>query len=404
MGKVTRKLEPLREEQPVALGVLIHEQVRQAIEELIEDELAMALGALRYQRSDERQGYRNGTRQRTLAVHTGPVRMQVPRGIMVDEHRREREWRSTVLPRYQRRVPEINEAITAVYLSGCNTRRLKGALRPILRAAPLSKSAVSRVVQTLKVSLEAWQKRRLDELDVAYLYLDAIALRIRQAGKVVSTPVLVAVAVLTDGSKQLISLEMCGSESRDAWKGFLADLVERGFKVPKLCVVDGNLGLRGALEVTWSKVDVQRCAVHKLRNLERKAPKHALDEIKTDYHRIVFAKSEGAAREAYADFVAKWKKSCPGVVRSLEEAGNELLTFFRFPSSQWKSLRTTNTIERLNEEFRRRVKTQSSLPTEDSALVLLFSLVATGQIKLRRLVGYKDIARALSQQGRSKAA
>jgi transposase-like protein len=227
---------------------------------------------------------------------------------------------------------------------------------------------------------------------------------VRQAGKVVSTPVLVAVAVLTDGTKQLVSLEMCGSESRDAWKDFLADLVERGFKAPKLCIVDGNVGLRGAIEATWSKVDVQRCTVHKLRNLERKAPKHALDEIKADYHRIVYAKSESVAREAYADFVAKWKKSCPGVVRSLEEAGDELLTFFRFPPSQWKSLRTTNSIERLNEEFRRRVKTQASLPTEDSALVLLFSLVATGQIKLRRLVGYKDIARALSQHARSKAA
>jgi transposase-like protein len=323
--------------------------------------------------------------------------MQVPRGIVVDERGREREWNSTLLPRYQRRLPEINEAITAVYLSGCNTRRLKGALRPILRAAPLSKSAVSRVVQTLKGALDAWQKRRLDELDVAYLYLDAIALRVRQADKVVSMPVLVAVAVLTDGTKQLVSLEMCGSESRDAWKGFLADLVERGLKVPKLCVVDGNPGLRGALEVTWSKVPVQRCGVHKLRNMERKAPKHARDEIKADYHRIVFAQSEKTARQAHADFVAKWKKSCPGVVRSLLEAGDELFTFFRFPPSQWKSLRTTNTIERLNEEFRRRVKTQASLPTEDSALVLLFGLVATGQIKLRRLVGYEDMGRALSQ-------
>jgi putative transposase len=403
MEKGTRKLEPLREEQPVALGVLVHDQIRRAIEELIEDELAVVLGALKYQRSEERQGYRNGTRQRTLAVHTGPVRMQVPRGIVVDERGREREWSSRLLPRYQRRLPEINEAITAVYLSGCNTRRLKGALRPILRAAPLSKSAVSRVVQTLKASLEAWQKRRLDELDVAYLYLDAIALRVRQAGKVVSTPVLVGVAVLTDGTKQLVSLEMCGSESREAWKGFLADLVERGLQVPKLCVVDGNAGLRGAIELTWPKIAVQRCTVHKLRNLERKAPKHALDEIKADYHRIVYAKSESAAREAYADFVAKWKKSCPGVVRSLDEAGDELLTFFSFPSSQWKSLRTTNTIERLNEEFRRRVKTQASLPSEDSALVLLFSLVATGQIKLRRIVGYKDIARALNHYPRSIA-
>ena len=224
----------------------------------------------------------------------------------------------------------------------CNTRRLRGALKPLLKAAPLSKSAASRVVQTLKGALDAWMKRRLHELDVVYLYLDAIALRIRLAGKVVSTPVLAAVAVLSGGSKQLVSLEACGSESRDAWKGLLDDLVERRLKRPVLCVVDGCPGLRGALDVVWSKMDVQRCAVHKLRNLERKAPKHAHEAIKADYHRIVYAKSEADARSAWADFVRTWGKACPAVVRSLEEAGDELLTFYRFPSSQWKTLRTTN--------------------------------------------------------------
>ena len=120
-----------------------------------------------------------------------------------------------------------------MYLSGANTRRLKGALRPLLRAAPLSRSAVSRVVQALRGALDEWRKRKLDDLDVAYLYLDAIALRVRQAGRVVSTPVLAAVAVLTDGAKQLVSLEMCGSESYDAWKCFLDDLVARGLKAPR---------------------------------------------------------------------------------------------------------------------------------------------------------------------------
>jgi transposase-like protein len=320
--------------------------------------------------------------------------------VVVDEKGQRREWSSKILPRYQRRLPEINAAIASVYLSGANTRRLKGALRPLLRDAPLSKSAVSRVVQTLKAELDAWSKRRLDELDVAYLYLDAIALRVRQAKRVVSTPVLVAVAVLTDGQKQLVSLEMCGSESRDAWKGFLDDLAERGLTVPRLCVVDGCAGLRGAIDLAWPKMPVQRCAVHKLRNLQRKAPKHALDEVKADYHRIVYAPDEKAARAAYADFVRKWTKLCPAVARSLEEAGEELLTFFRFPSSQWKVLRTTNVIERLNGEFRRRVKTQASLPTEDAGLVILFSLVASGQIKLRKIDGWEDISLVLSQQAR----
>jgi len=143
---------------------------------------------------------------------------------------------------------------------------------------------------------------------------------------------------------------------------------------------------------------VQRCSVHKLRNLERKAPKHALAEIRDDFHLIVYAASADAARIAYAAFERTWGKRCPGVVTSLQEGGDELLTFFRFPKAQWKTLRTTNTIERLHEEFRRRVKTQGSLPSEDAAVVLLFSLVASGQIRLRRIDGWRKIASVLSQE------
>ena len=137
--------------------------------------------------------------------------------------------------------------------------------------------------------------------------------------------------------------------------------------------------------------------MHKLRNLTRKAPKHALGELRDDFHRIVYAANADTARIAYAAFERTWSKRCPGVVTSLREGGDELLTFFTFPKAQWKTLRTTNTIERLHEEFRRRVKTQGSLPSEDAALVLLFSLVASGQIKLRRINGWRKIAAVLSQ-------
>ncbi len=129
---------------------------------------------------------------------------------------------------------ELTEAIAGAYLAGANTRRIRGALRPLLKAAPLSKSAVSRVVATLKDALETSRKRSLTELEVVYLYLDAFALRVRSGGKVVSVPVLGAVAVLADGAKQLLSLELCGSESHEAWKGFLDDLVGRGLRPPLL--------------------------------------------------------------------------------------------------------------------------------------------------------------------------
>jgi hypothetical protein len=125
-----------------------------------------------------------------------------------------------LLPRYQRRLREVNEAVVATYLAGGNTRRLRGALSPLLKAAPLSKSAVSRIVGTLKAELETWRTRSLAPLDVVGLYLDALALRVRSAGKVVSVPVLGVVAVLTDGQKQLLALELCpGGETFEAWKG-----------------------------------------------------------------------------------------------------------------------------------------------------------------------------------------
>ena len=164
---------------------------------------------------------------------------------------------------------------------------------------------------------------------------------------------------------------------------------------PKLCIVDGNSGLRGAIDLTWPKMAVQRCTVHKLRNLERKASTHALEEIKGDYNRIVYADTLAQARTAREAFIRKWKKNCPGVVASLEEGGDELLTFYAFPREQWRSLRTTNAIERLNGEFRRRVKTQGSFPTEDSALILLYSLVASGQIVMHKIDGAEHIKAVL---------
>ena len=326
-------------EEKFSLGVLIHQQVRAAVEQAVHEELAEVLGVELYERSETRRGERNGTKTRTLTGPTGPLELTLPRARLFMPGGSE-EWASKLVPRYQRRVREVNESVLATYLSGANTRRIAGALRPLLKAAPLSKSAVSRVVGTLKSELATWEKRSLANLEVAFLYLDAIALRVRMDKRVTSVPVLVALAVLADGQKQLVAMEMCGSESHEAWKGFLAGLVERGLRAPLLCIVDGNAGLRRALSTVWSKTPVQRCAVHKLRNLQRKAPKHALAEVKADFHEIVYAESEATARKAHAAFVSQWKSRCPGVVKSLEEAGDELFTI-RCIASRRSSGRTS---------------------------------------------------------------
>src|SRR5436190_11777402 len=397
MGKGIREAAAAHGLEPVSLSELIYQHVRVAIETAVHEELRAALGTSPYERSEVRRGYRNGIRERTLTGPTGPVALALPRATLF-RGAGGTEWTSTIVPRYQRRMPEVNEAVIATYLAGGNTRRIRGALQPLLKAAPLSKSTVSRVVATLKDGLEAWRTRSLADLDVIYVYLDGFALRVRSAGKVVSIPVLGVIGVFPDGHKQLLALDLCGGESFAAWKGCLDDLVTRGLRMPVLVIIDGNVGLRRAVGLVWPGAAVQRCCVHKLRNLERKAPKHALDEIRDDFHRIVYAANADVARRAYTAFERTWARRCPGVVTSLREGGDELFTFFRFPKVQWKTLRTTNTIERLHEEFRRRVKTQGSLPSEDAALVLLFSLVASGQIKLRRIDGWQKIATVLRQQ------
>src|SRR5215467_12942971 len=395
MGKSIREAPRALELEPVSLSELIHREIRVAIETAVHEELRAALGTTPYERSQLRRGYRNGTRTRTLTGPTGPVVLTLPRATLFAGAK---EWMSRIVPPYQRRMPEVNEAVVATYLAGGNTRRIRGALQPLLKAAPLSKSAVSRVLATLKDGLEAWRTRSLADLDVIYAYLDGFALRVRSAGKVVSLPVLGVIGVFPDGHKHLLALDLCGSESFAAWKGCLDDLVVRGLQAPVLAIIDGNAGLRRAVGLVWPRAAVQRCCVHKLRNLTRKAPKHALGELRDDFHRIVYAANADTARIAYAAFERTWSKRCPGVVTSLREGGDELLTFFTFPKAQWKTLRTTNTIERLHEEFRRRVKTQGSLPSEDAALVLLFSLVVSGQIKLRRIDGWKKIVTVLNER------
>jgi len=402
MGEHTRKRQREHENRFSTLGELIHAQVRRAIETAVHEELLAALGAAPWERSGARRGYRNGDKERTLTGPTGPLPLTLPRGTMFTSAG-EREWTSTLVPRYQRRLREVNEAVLATYLAGGNTRRIRGALAPLLKGAPLSKSAVSRIVATLRGSLEAWQTRSLADLEVVYLYLDALALRIRSAGKAVSVPILGVVAVLADGGKHLLTLDLCGGESFEAWKGVLDRLVACGLKAPLLCIIDGHQGLRRAVGLVWPGAAVQRCCVHKLRNLERKAPKHALAELRD---RLPSDRLRGRAR------------GCPGrldsvraqVGQALPRRGEEpvggrrgVAHLLRFPRVQWKTLRTTNVIERLHEEFRRRVKTQGALPTEDAAVLLLFGLVATGQIRLRKIDGHTKLATVIRQRMRAAA-
>jgi putative transposase len=248
-------------------------------------------------------------------------------------------------------------------------------------------------VKRLKEEFEGWRARDLSEEPCAVLYLDGFHLPVRLARRVVRVPVLAVIGVRqSDGKKILLSLSIARSESTASWSAVVEDLVRRNLAQPALTVLDGNAGALRSIRESWPKARIQRCTKHKLENLRAKAPKHSHAELKRDYDAIVYAESVQEARKSWQAFVRKWRLLGSEVVRSLEEAGEDLLTFYSFPRSQWKCLRTTNPLEAVNSGFRRRTKTQGAFPNEDAALVLLYGLVATEQIHLKKIDGWKQLA------------
>jgi transposase-like protein len=374
-----------------ALEALIRQRVRETIEAVVHAELEMALGAARSDRVGEaRQGYRHGTRSRTLTTSVGPTALTVPRARLRSSSGTT-EWQSTTLPRYQRRTVRVDEAILGVYLSGANTRRIRGALAPLLRGGPLSKDAVSRLVGRLKSDFEAWRSRDLASAEIRYLLADGWYPKVRLGKRRVTVPVLVVLGVRADGHKELLDLRLAGDESTAAWRDSVQHLVARHISVPVLAVIDGNPGLAAALREAWPTLPLQRCTAHKLRNLEAKAPVRLREELREDYRRMIYGETRAAVEAARQRFTKKWRLLCAPVADSLDEAGDDLFTFLCFPSAPWKALRTTNALERINEEFRRRTKTQGCLPSQEAVLLLLFGLLHSGQIKLRAIDGWQEM-------------
>ena len=381
---------------------MLQGRLSEAVEALFEEELEGVLGSGWYERSERRRGYRNGAIRRRVTTAAGTRELKVPRARLTSSGGDTSEFRSELLPRYARRTHQIDEAILGIYLAGANSRRIRKALEPLLGEENLSRSAVSRVVGRLKNLFDQWRSRDLSQERYGVMFLDGFHLKVRMARRVIAVPVLAALGVGQDGRKVLLALQLAPSESSAQWGHLLEDLQKRGLAAPLLIVVDGGSGLNKAL-ITWKGVKVQRCVVHKLRNLHDHCPVHARAEMTRDYNRIVYARDGLAAREAHEAFLKKWSVLSPAVARSLEEAREELLTYYEFPRSMWKSLRTTNALENLNREFRRRTKTQASFATEQAALRLLYALVAFEQINLRKIDGYRDLAR-LMQGASSEAA
>ena len=373
------------------LETQIRGRIREMIVEILDEELEGALGASSHERTPGRTGYRHGSRPaRRLMTSFGPVQVEVPRARVKTETGA-KEFKSEIVRRYARRTRRLDAAMITSYLTGTNTRKVRLALKPLVEGTAMSRSAVSRMVKRLQNLFDAWRGRDLGQESYVILLLDAIRVPVRLARRVVKVPVQAVLGVKASGEKELLELRLAPSESLKSWEGVIEALVRRNLAAPLLVLLDGNAGLIRSVREAWPGAQLQRCTKHKLENLLAKAPKHSHAELNRDYGAITHAKNREEAEKAYEAFCRKWQKLVPEVVLSLQEAGRELLSFYDFPAEMWKSLRTTNLIERVNGEFRRRIKTQGSFPTEAAALTLLFGLIASGAIRLRKIDGHHKL-------------
>jgi putative transposase len=379
------------------LEAAVRGRIRGFIEELLEGELESALQRGRYDRRGAARGHRHGHRDRQLIGTFGPVTVSVPRARLVEADATTVEWRNQTLPAYKRLTKRAEVLIASAYLSGTNTRRVRRALGALFGGA-IGKDVVSRAWHKVQTDWEAWQKRDLSHDDIVRLVFDGTVVRVRLDKKATSLSVLVALGVRRDGQKVLLALRNMGGESEAAWRALLDDLVARGLATPELVIADGAAGLEKAIAALWNDVPVQRCTVHKHRNLLAHAPKKLYDEVSADYTDMIYAETAKEVDAKRKAFLRKWRLRCPPVATSLEEAGEKLFTYLRFPNDQWKSIRTTNAIERLHEEFKRRIKTQCMLPCAETACMLFWALLASGQITLRKVDGWNTLHVAPAEQ------
>ena len=380
---------------PIEVG--IRDRVRGFIEELLEQELTAALGGrTRHERAEgEPKGYRNGTRERQLLGSFGPVDLSVPRARMTAESGGTQEWRSATLPRYARMTRQVEALIAAAYLSGTNTRRVKRALAALFGGA-VGKDVVSRTWRKVRTDWDAWNNRDLTGEDIVRLILDGTVVRVRLDRKATNISLLVVLGVRRDGQKVLLAVKNMGGESEAAWRSVLDSLTAHGLRTPEFLITDGGAGLDRALAALWPDVPAQRCTVHKHRNLLAHAPDALHEEVTADYTDMIYAETAKDVQARRKAFLRKWRLRCPAVAASLEEAGDRLFAFLRLPPCQWKSARTTNAIERMHEEFKRRIKTQTVLPSAETAAMLFWALLASGQITMRKVNGWQTLGEKLT--------
>jgi transposase-like protein len=343
----------------------VREIMRAALQEILEAEMTEALGAEKSERTVTRLGYRAGSYGRTLITRVGKLELRVPQD-------REGRFSTELFERYQRSERALVAALAEMYVQGVSTRKVK-AITEELCGHSFSASAISAINKRLDESLAQFASRPLTEA-YPYLILDARYERVREAGVIRSQAVLIAIGIDWDGRRSILAVDLANRESRSSWKEFLLGLKQRGLSGVEFVVADDHAGLRAALRETLSEAAYQRCYVHFLRNaldyVPRKVDDDCLQELRWLYDRRDLAE----ARRDLAAWLAKWSAKYPKLASWVEENIEETLTFYRLPRQHHKHLKSTNMLERLNEEIKRRTHVVRIFPNAESCLRLVRAL------------------------------
>ena len=339
--------------------------VRAALQEMLEREMAEALGAAKGERTSSRLGYRSGYYGRTLITRVGKLELRVPQD-------RDGRFSTELFARYQRSERALVAALAEMYVQGVSTRKVK-AITEELCGHGFSASSISAINKTLDESLAQFASRRLDE-PFAYLILDARYEKVREAGVIAGQAVLIAIGIDRDGRRQILGVELANRESRSSWRDFLLGLRDRGLAVVEFVVADDHAGLKRAIREVLPEAAYQRCYVHFLRNaldyVPRKVDDDCLQELRWIYDRRDWAE----ARADLAAWIGKWQGKYPRLVGWVEENVEETLSFYRLPRQHHKHLKSTNMLERLNEEIKRRTHVVRIFPNAESCLRLVRAL------------------------------
>jgi len=340
------------------------------IEELLEEKIKQVLSADRYERTADRIGYRNGYYKRDLLTRYGLVEdLRVPRvtGVTVEHD---------VFDRYQQRSTSIDAAIGCLFLNGISTRKLRGIVKDLF-GRPVSAQTVSKCTAYLEDELKYYQQRPLTD-DVEFLFLDGITERVREIS-VEKRVMLCAYGIRSGGRKEILSFQMADVEDVASWRGFLADLKSRGLlgKNIQLVITDGNPALIKALKEIYPFKKRQRCIAHKLRNVVVKLKRYQQKPCMSELKLVFAAATRREAIKRYKSWRQKWIIEAERAVKCMEKDLAECLRYFDFDQSLWKSIRTTNILERAFRELRRRTRPMNLFPNADSANRIFYGVTKT---------------------------